>query len=566
MRTNSYYYVLGRDFEKVARHDTIFNYSPFNGGRETHEKFWKEREFEVMLLPLANKSDVYCWMKGKVASWYEYNMGPGDRSVKWRLTADIIPTNEHLGVGSCVYHPEKVDQLAVIIEVAEDGDRCTIQYEKDGIRSSGWKIDELKSYDGQLDFEVHRMNAQGGGILKADRLNQIVNNRIGLSMRWLSAVSEIQGDYNPDADHSEKEGTLVPGVAHGLRQLPIDGRLDDRNTGGVWYFDPNQQDLDPSSLVLEELTIKLRSSNINMITNMIGEGGSWEEMKLKLQKLLIGLTGGYDTELCYALLSVPFYLYEELVDFFLQVFSGEADLDDETIETLEETDLHPDEWLAIFHSVVAMGIYLRNDKEWHESNTLNDEDVNAKYDAALYRIINKVGEWYEEQKEFRAAIWCYNVNLKSAKDTNVQFPTRSRKESLISQLCYIGLANKSMDNFVEAGKYYEDAIVECSTANSSAFSAPEVKNDLMKMISGNAKKLQEEAKQWFGSTGRITSWELVSLDDNDNTHKKCQTCGADAAPKKCSACHLVSYCNVECQSSHWKSGHKQVCLGKLRGK
>ena len=64
--------MIGRDFEKVARHDTIFNYSPFNGGRETHEKFWKDREFEVMLLP-SNKSDGYCWMKGKVASWYEYN-------------------------------------------------------------------------------------------------------------------------------------------------------------------------------------------------------------------------------------------------------------------------------------------------------------------------------------------------------------------------------------------------------------------------------------------------------------------------------------------------------------
>ena len=123
-----------------------------------------------------------------------------------------------------------------------------------------------------------------------------------------------------------------------------------------------------------------------------------------------------------------------------------------------------------------------------------------------------------------------------------------------------------MDNFVEACRYYEDAIVECSTAHSSVFSTPDVKKDLMKMLYGNAKKLQSEAKEWFGSTGRITSWKLMPGDNENSELRKCQTCGADAAPKKCSACHLVSYCNVNCQSNHWNMGHKQTCLGKLRGK
>eukprot|EP00979_Chaetoceros_neogracilis_P019226 scaffold12014_cov308-Chaetoceros_neogracile.AAC.1 len=82
-------------------------------------------------------------------------MGPGDRHVKWSLTADIIPTN-NIGVGSCVYHPEEGnDQMGVIIEVAEDGKTCTIKYEKDGACSSGLSMENLRSYDGQLEFDVH---------------------------------------------------------------------------------------------------------------------------------------------------------------------------------------------------------------------------------------------------------------------------------------------------------------------------------------------------------------------------------------------------------------------------
>ena len=61
---------IGRDFEQVARQDTIFHYSPYNGGRETHENFWKGREFEVMLLASSKKKcDENCWIKGQVISW-----------------------------------------------------------------------------------------------------------------------------------------------------------------------------------------------------------------------------------------------------------------------------------------------------------------------------------------------------------------------------------------------------------------------------------------------------------------------------------------------------------------
>ena len=34
---------------------------------------------------------------------------------------------------------------------------------------------------------------------------------------------------------------------------------------------------------------------------------------------------------------------------------------------------------------------------------------------------------------------------------------------------------------------------------------------------------------------------------------------SNAAPFKCNRCGLVSYCSRECQSRHWKQGHKQLC-------
>jgi hypothetical protein len=40
---------------------------------------------------------------------------------------------------------------------------------------------------------------------------------------------------------------------------------------------------------------------------------------------------------------------------------------------------------------------------------------------------------------------------------------------------------------------------------------------------------------------------------------KCAQCGAVQKLKRCSACQAVAYCSKECQTLHWKSGHKKAC-------
>ena len=74
-----------------------------NGGFETHTEFWKGRKFEVLLVPLkTNRSAV--WVKAEVHNWEEYNMGPGDRFMKWSLNAKFTPDDSTtVGVGSLVF-------------------------------------------------------------------------------------------------------------------------------------------------------------------------------------------------------------------------------------------------------------------------------------------------------------------------------------------------------------------------------------------------------------------------------------------------------------------------------
>ena len=495
-------------------------------------------------------------------------MGPGDRYVKWQLTADIIPTENPLGVGSCVYHPESEgdNQLAIIIEVEEDEKTCTLLDEKNGQCSPGCAMEKLCAYDGQLKFELHRMNVQGGGIIKCDRLSKILDKKIGLSMKWLTPVSESEED-EVDVDQQESLYT-IPGVAHGLRG--VKEKLDDTNRGGCWYFDPEQHPLDLSKVVKHYETRELRSKNVKMIEE--GED-ILEELNLVHQHSVMNSMGLLNEEFCRVLLSTPFHIFEELVIFILLVVQGGADLDADAVALLEELELdHPD-WCHVFYSIIMAGLYLRQDEEWQQSTSKiesgrwaseGEDDLNLRFDLSLYRTINRVGEWYEDKQEYRAAIWCYTHNLKLVRDPNLTFPPSVRKEYLISQLCNIGLANKRMDNFVEASRYYEEAIIECSSeAHGSAFD-----RDLMKTLSHNAKLMQSESLEWFGSSGEITKWDAsASGDDTDNTvSNKCQSCGTDGASKKCSACHLVSYCNVECQTQHWKKAHKLTCLGKMCGK
>lgn len=48
-------------------------------------------------------------------------------------------------------------------------------------------------------------------------------------------------------------------------------------------------------------------------------------------------------------------------------------------------------------------------------------------------------------------------------------------------------------------------------------------------------------------------------DDPDSTCFVCRKTLTTTTNNTCSRCHVVSYCSRECQTIHWKGGHKQTC-------
>ena len=50
------------------------------------------------------------------------------------------------------------------------------------------------------------------------------------------------------------------------------------------------------------------------------------------------------------------------------------------------------------------------------------------------------------------------------------------------------------------------------------------------------------------------------MSSSNSNIEKCATCGKDAK-KRCTRCHNVAYCNVDCQKESWKE-HKKVCFPK----
>lgn len=456
-----------------------------------------------------------------------------DRFLKWRMTAKMNPSsNMAQGSGCLVHHPsrdneekegeEEVKHYALVTQI--DGQICTLT--DDGSSTFEQHINTLRQYDSTIDFDIHRMNVQGGGILTCTDLS-----KEKLSMRWLDAVSEKEGD------------------------------IENKFHAGCWYFDPTQRRLDPTNL---EVT-NMRRDIVQMIEDdetMLTEGKIWNVVQKKLIDALV--RGNMPNALNIVpfqqvLMCIPFFMLIDIVRHWLAIHKGER-AERELLGNFPDID-----FCLVFYSMVKIGRHLRHDLDWHSSNSKfeawvrsvqpDDGDVQQQKDAHIYQITKMIGEWYEEVKEFRAAIWCYNLVLSSVRDPSFNMPPEAREDSFVALKSYVGLANKRMDNFVDAYKYNEEAIVakKASAAPIQSYS-----------LTGNCKILQEEAREWFGTSGRITSFFETS-DHNDITVMKCSSCGADGAAKKCSACHVVCYCNVNCQKKHWKV-HTKTCLGKLRGK
>ena len=382
--------------------------------RETHERFWKGRRFEVLLLP----EKIYKgarWVKGEVVKWTEWNKGPGDRFCKWTLHAKMrLDDDGDIGLGSLIKRNEensdaKTKPIAVI-----DPD----------------SVGDAVPFDGEVDFFVIKMNVQGGGILGD---SGIVNGHDRISMRWIDKVSEEE-------------------------DMPLEGPWDSVPHKGCWYFDPAQQTLDLSELASDPRVEERRNQ---LIGEMSGEGVDpttitfFNANVMKRLKSALLSTGENDHRLFeIELLATPFLFIQDVFTRFSDFLKSDSD---EDARVLRE-DFDANEWYSIIYSITRIALFLRYDDVWYERSGTNRHISDTKADASLYQLIKSAGEWFETRKQYRAAIWAYEDNLRLIQDPAIRMTAAERLDSKIAHMSYIGLAYKRMDDFVNAAMYYDKTI------------------------------------------------------------------------------------------------------------
>ena len=400
--------------------------------KETHERFWKGRQFEVLLLPEKTYKGAK-WVKGEVVKWTEWNKGPGDRFCKWTLHAKMLPDDDgEIGLGSLIKGNEE----------NSDGETKPIAViDPDA-------VGDAVPFDGEVDFFVIKMNVQGGGILGD---SGIVNGHDRISMRWIDKVSEGEDvDSDSDSEGDSDSGGDSDGLYH----------------RGCWYFDPARQTLDLSDLASDPRVEERRNQ---LIGAMSGEGVNptitfFNANVMKRLKPALLSTEEDDERLFeIELLATPFLFIQDVFTRFSDFLKSDSD---EDARVLRE-DFDANEWYSIIYSITRIALFLRYDDVWYERSGTNRHISDTKADASLYQLIKSAGEWFETRKQYRAAIWAYEENLRLIQDPAMRMTDAERLDGEIGHLSYIGLAYKSMDDFVNAALYYDRTIALTAETSSS---------------------------------------------------------------------------------------------------
>ena len=168
-------------------------------------------------------------------------------------------------------------------------------------------------------------------------------------------------------------------------------------------------------------------------------------------------------------------------------------------------------------------------------------DINRQMDAAIYQVNNIVGEWFEEVKEFRAAIWCYNNNLSAARDVNVLFPQEARDDSLASQLVISDWPIKEWTTLLMLADITKKLFLHAM---------PSACPDKGRLLLHNAKLLPSACSK------RVV-WNIWKNHELEILGRYSRIKYMLSLWRRWS-CQQVSGlpCNLDCQKGHWKTVHK----------
>lgn len=451
------------------------------------------------------------------------------------------------------YHDDDNDDdkesFAIITKVEENNEYCTIAT-KNSSSISGIKLNDLKAYEGEMTFSVDKMNVQGGGVLNRDNVPYSSSPlpKTSFSMKWLEPY-----DGKPGYFVAEKEN-YDPSIM--VQTVPRVQQFRDTILQKTREFAAENNNDNNSDEFHKTILGKLIYENI-----LIEEGiGKFTRERY--------VEDDYDygdfTSFQHALLAVPFIFLDKVVSLLMLEYDDKHSGD--TLWT--RFDLFESDWCKIFHAIATSSMYLVQDKEWndkfyHDDNFPLHQSQSFYESSTHFNLMTTIGEWFEKRKQFSAAIWCYNENLKfiqslssSSCCSSSVFDDTKKDECIGTQLSYLALAHKRMGNFVQAKNLYEESL-----KYSNGLSKRQ-----QKAILSNCKEMQKAASGWFGNSGYITPFttitNIMTSEDEDCRYGKCSFCGKDGATKKCSACKLAFFCDVDCQKKSWKKIHSHTCLGK----
>ena len=398
----------------------------------------------------------------------------------------------------------------IVVDTANDQGRYPVQYRQ---TSLAVKPKNLKLFSGTMEFTVNRMNVQGGGVL-VPRDDKLGLGYAQLSFEWQEPVPE-NWYFVPDSESAEWRQPLDVQELKCLRDEAYQ-ELEAQN--GEDY----------KALLTRDI-----SKVISAAQALINSDGP--NARLELRTLLAAqnfyVAMNAMTELIPAmenknLVQVFPVASQELFDdkeWFLRCYfqlcgTGIVDL------LTEAQGLTPAQAAQV----------IPPDFEFY---------VNAR--DPLIRLKNTTGEWYEDRKEFRAAVHYYKECSNLVEQ--IEVPDKLKNQAY----CFsnIGLAYKRLGALDKAAEFYGHSLATIP----------------MEDAKKNKRMLFSEIDEWVGTTGRVPPWkckvsgtgnEPEESDSKDNP-KHCASCGKVAA-NRCSGCRLVCYCDNTCQKKHWKE-HMRLC-------
>eukprot|EP01102_Stenamoeba_stenopodia_P001576 TRINITY_DN11392_c0_g1_i1.p1 TRINITY_DN11392_c0_g1~~TRINITY_DN11392_c0_g1_i1.p1 ORF type:complete len:382 (-),score=63.28 TRINITY_DN11392_c0_g1_i1:58-1203(-) len=116
--------------------------------------------------------------------------------------------------------------------------------------------------------------------------------------------------------------------------------------------------------------------------------------------------------------------------------------------------------------------------------------------------------------------------------------------------------------------------VPCMQAELIKHGMPERVNQLSKTVKDRSASsflgyLRRAMGDQTAGAYKVNQEKMKKVLTKDSVILSCSNCGKESAPdlalKKCGACGKVQYCGRECQTEHWKNGHREDCK-KITGK